>query len=258
MSSNGGAGSSGGSSGGGSGPAGGSGSSDSRWTRATTVMTCLAALFGLGTAGLGLFANQVSDDRNEVQVAATDLRGQVDALSQNVKDLGAERDGLQAQLGAAEDRIDQLNNALAAAGAKPPTQTDGDQVVVRREGQLAFVSGVTDWTDLDDARDPQWGRNSDSVGNEKGDLQNYAPDETSRLQIGRNAKIAPQGYTEQATYEQCRTNTTYVTGFVSITSAEVGRVYCFYTSEGRYASGVITEMNSSRLVFDMRVYEPTS
>lgn len=115
---------------------------------------------------------------------------------------------------------------------------------VRHRGPLVLATDHR--ADLDaPPSDPQWPNGNDDVGYSAGPHENLFPN-SAALYLGD----------KRASYETCRNTTGYSDKSLDTGSVAPGRYICVKTDRGRYSALRVTQLDSSKIAFDVITYDP--
>jgi len=189
-------------------------------------LALVTAALALATGVLGYKTATINQAKDQAQAAAVSTNNDLSSLQAEFDALQGENARLKAQLG------------LPGPTADIQTPT---AATVRHSGQLVLAddSGA----DLDSpSSNPQWNTDALDIGNAYPAIQVY----TTALYLGD----------KRADYETCRNTTGYSDEGFDTGSVAPGAYICVKTNEGRYSALRITQLDSSKITFDVVTYNP--
>jgi hypothetical protein len=191
------------------------------------VLAVLSAVLTLGTGFLAYKTAAISQAKDQAQATATTTTNDLTSLQARYDALQAENTSLKEQLG------------LPGPSADPQTPT---AATVRHSGQLVLATGNN--ADLDSpSSDPQWSTGSTDIG-----YSVYA----DRLDVSNALYLANR----KADYATCHNTTGYSDKSFDVGSVAPSKYLCVKTDEKRYSALRITQLDSSKIAFDVVTYDP--
>lgn len=195
----------------------------SRLTVLEKGLTVVTAVLALGTGFLGYKSATVSQARDQAQAAANNTNSDLSSLQADYDALHAENARLRTQLGL----------PLPTTDLQAPTDT-----TVRHSGQLVLANDRS--ADLDSpSSDPQWDTDYSDISHKGSYIRVY----TTALYLGN----------KEADYNTCRNTTGYSSESLNTV---VGAYICVKTDQKRYSVLRITQLDSSKITFDVITYDP--
>lgn len=201
----------------------------SRLTVLERSLAVVTAVLALGGGVLGYKTATVTQAKDQAQAVAADTNNDLSSLQAEFDVLQAENMRLRAQLGLPTG---------PTASAQAPTAAS-----IRHRGELVLADGS--YADLDSpSADPQWTTGSSEISYYSS--QSLIDVFTSALYLGGR----------KADYETCRNTTGYSDDDFDTGSVVPGDYICVKTDAKRYSALRITQVDSSRVAFDVVTYNP--
>lgn len=199
----------------------------SRLTVLEKGLAIVTAVLALGTGFLGYKSATISQARDQAQVAAKNTNSDLSSLQAKYDALQAENARMRTQLGL----------PLPTVGIQASTAA-----TIRHSGQLVLAVGRG--ADLDSpSSDPQWDTDYLDISYEGSHIDVDTNFSAAALYLGD----------KEADYQTCR-NTTGYSG--ENLNTVVGAYICIKTDQGRYSALRITQLDSSKVTFDVVTYDP--
>jgi len=190
-------------------------------------LALVTAALALATGVLGYKTATINQAKDQAQAAAVSTNNDLSSLQAEFDALQGENAHLKAQLG------------LPGPTADIQTPT---AATVRHSGQL--VLAYSSEADLDSpSSNPQWDTDTS-------ELVNVYP---ATIRVNTTALYLGD---KQADYETCRNTTGYSGRYFDTGSLAPGAYICVKTNEGRYSALRITQLDSSKITFDVATYDP--
>ncbi|MCA1704419.1 MAG: hypothetical protein LC808_14625 [Actinobacteria bacterium] len=189
-------------------------------------LAVLTALLTLGSAFMAYKTTTLNQAKQQAQEVAVYTNNNLSLLQREYDSLRAENARLRTQLGLPGPTAD----PRAPSAAK-----------VRHSGPLVLAAGYS--ADLDSpSSDPQWTTNTSDISFSGDTISPYP----AGLYLGD----------KKADYETCRNTTGYSNSSLDVGSVSVGTYFCVKTESGRYSALRITQLDSSKVGFDIVTYDP--
>jgi len=187
-------------------------------------LALMTAALALATGVLGYKTATINQAKDQAQAAVVSTNNDLSSLQAEFDALQGENMRLKAQLGLPGPTAD-IQTSTAAT--------------VRHSGQL--VLAATRSADLDSpSSNPQWNTDVSDIG--------YS----SEINV---IALALYLGDERADYETCRNTTGYSDEDFDIGSVAPGAYICVKTDERRYSALRITQLDSSKITFDVVTYD---
>ena len=191
-------------------------------------LALVTAALALATGVLGYKTATINQAKDQAQAAVVSTNNDLSSLQAEFDALQGENMRLKAQLGLPGPTAD-IQTSTAAT--------------VRHSGQLVLADFSE--ADLDSpSSNPQWDTDISDIGNAYSAIQVRV--DTTALYLGD----------KRADYETCRNTTGYSDEEFDTGSLAPGAYICVKTNEGRYSALRITQLDSSKITFDVVTYNP--
>jgi hypothetical protein len=195
-------------------------------------LALVTAALALATGVLGYKTATINQAKDQAQAAVVSTNNDLSSLQAEFDALQGENMRLKAQLGLPGPTAD-IQTSTAAT--------------VRHSGQLVLAATInaTSYGDLDSpSSNPQWNTDASDISYTIG-FSPLIDVRTAALYLGD----------ERADYETCRNTTGYSDKDFDIGSVAPGAHICVKTNEGRYSALRITQLDSSKITFDVVTYD---